>query len=148
MTRSVCVRSRPVKFFQNISIGHHMLQADEPTEAGGKDAGPNPYELLMAALGACKSMTVRMYAEQKHWPLQGVQVTLTHDKIHAADCVDCENKVGLVDRIAVEISFAGELTDEQRNRLLEISEKCPVHRTLTSQVQIESKMVRANTPSR
>ena len=107
MTRSVCVRSRPVKYFQNISIGHHILQADEPIEAGGKDAGPNPYELLMAALGACKSMTVRMYAERKHWPLQGVQVTLTHDKVHAADSVDCDDKAVLVDRIAVEISFAG-----------------------------------------
>jgi putative redox protein len=108
---------------------------------GGNDEGPTPYDLLLAALGACKSMTVRMYAERKQWPLQGVQVRLSHSKVHAEDCAECETQVGMIDRIDVEISFTGNLSWEQQQRLLEIADKCPVHRTLLSTPHIETRLV-------
>jgi putative redox protein len=117
-----------------------VLQADEPSDYGGDDAGPNPYELLLAALGACTSMTVRMYAERKQWPLQGVQVSLSYAKVHAEDCAACETKVGMVDRIEVAISFTGDLSGEQQRKLLEIANKCPVHRTLVSRSQIDTRL--------
>ena len=100
----------------------------------------NPYELLLAALGACTSMTVRMYAERKQWPLQGVQVSLSYAKVHAEDCAECETKVGMVDRIEVGISFTGDLSEEQQRKLLEIANKCPVHRTLVSRAQIDTRL--------
>ena len=140
MSRSVFVRSGSLRFVQNISVGPHELHADEPSDYGGNDAGPNPYELLLAALGACTSMTVRMYAERKQWPLQGVQVSLSYAKIHAEDCAECETKVGMVDRIELGISFAGDLSEEQTRKLLEIANKCPVHRTLVSEVQINTRL--------
>jgi uncharacterized OsmC-like protein len=92
---------------RTISIGPHVLQADEPSDWGGNDAGPNPYELLLAALGACTSMTVRMYAERKQWPLEGVHVGLTYARVHAEDCAECDNELRLADRIEIEISFFG-----------------------------------------
>src|SRR5262249_38007703 len=132
MARNVIVESGPLKFAQKITAGPHLIAADEPTEFGGNDSGPNPYELLLAALGACTSMTVRMYADRKQWPLEKVHVSLSHARIHAEDCADCETKVGMVDRIDAEISFTGNLSAEQRSKLLEIANKCPVHRTLVS----------------
>jgi uncharacterized OsmC-like protein len=147
MSRSVSVRSGSSRFGQIISVGPHVLQADEPSEYGGNDAGPNPYELLLAALGACTSMTVQMYAERKQWPLRGVQVGLSHARVHAEDCAECETKVGMVDRIELEISFTGDLSDEQRQRLLEIASKCPVHRTLTSRAEIFTRMLGAGSSS-
>jgi uncharacterized OsmC-like protein len=147
MSRSVRVCSGPSRFVQSISVGPHLLQADEPSEFGGNDAGPNPYELLLAALGACTSMTVRLYAERKQWPLQGVEVNLSHARIHVEDCAECETKVGMVDRIEVAISFTGDLSEEQQRRLLEIADKCPVHRTLESRPRIDTKLVVANPPS-
>src|ERR1700751_2292570 len=110
MPRSVVVKAGPSRFGQNISVGPHLLQADEPRDVGDNDEGPNPYELLLAALGACTSMTVRLYAERKQWPLRGVQVRLSHSKVHAQDCAECETKAGMIDRIDVEIAFAGSLS--------------------------------------
>jgi putative redox protein len=124
------------RFAQVVYDGKHRLTADEPVEEGGLDTGPNPYGLLMAALGACTSMTLRMYAERKKWPLKQVAVRLRHAKIHAADCAECESKEGKIDRIEREIELSGDLSDEQRRRLLEIANKCPVHETLRRQNQI------------
>jgi uncharacterized OsmC-like protein len=140
MPRSVLVNSGSSPWAQNILIGPHRLAADEPSEFAGNDVGPNPYELLLAALGACTSMTVQMYAKRKQWPLEGVRVSLSYEKIHAEDCAECETKVGMVDRVQVAISFEGDLSDEQRRRLLEIADKCPVHRTLVSRVHIDTKL--------
>ena len=138
MPRSVVVNSGLSRYVQNISVGPHLLQADEPTDSGGHDSGPNPYELLLAALGACTSMTVRMYAERKQWPLQGVEVRLAYSRIHAEDCVQCDTEHGMIDRIETEISFIGDLSEDQRHRLMEIANSCPVHRTLVSEMQIHS----------
>jgi uncharacterized OsmC-like protein/alpha-beta hydrolase superfamily lysophospholipase len=131
------------KFQQSIAIGPHRLTADEPLAAGGLDTGPGPYDLLLAALGACKSMTVRIYAEHKKLPLERVSVALAHSKIHAQDCEECETREGKIDRIDVALAFTGELSDEQRARLLEIADKCPVHRTLTSEINIRTREERS-----
>jgi putative redox protein len=125
---------------QEILVGRHRLAADEPLEAGGSDLGPNPYDLLLAALGACTSMTLRLYADHKKWPLQHVRVDLSHQKIHAADCADCETREGRIDLIEREITLSGPLDEAQRQRLLEIAEKCPVHRTLHSEIKITSRL--------
>jgi putative redox protein len=134
----VVSETRQGRFQQVIEIGPHRLLADEPVSVGGLDSGPNPYELLLAGLGACTAMTVRLYAERKSWSLERVSVALTHAKIHAADCEDCETKEGMLDRIDRTISFVGTLDAEQRKRLMEIADKCPVHRTLTSEIDIRS----------
>ena len=135
----VSVESASADFLENISAGPHGLQADEPLSAGGQDAAPSPYELLLAALGACKVITVRMYAKRKGWPLQGVQLNLLHGKVHAEDSANCERAGSLIDQIDVEIKLQGELSAEQRRILLAIAEKCPVHRTLISEVQIRTR---------
>jgi len=109
----------------------------------GTDTGPSPYDFLLAGLGACTAMTLRLYADQKQWPLERVSVRLSHQKIHAADCADCETREGRIDRIEREISLAGALTAEQRARLLEIADKCPVHRTLHSEVSVKTREVAA-----
>ena len=132
---SVIVKSEE-KLKQAITLGNHTLIADEPVEAGGTDEGPDPYSLLLAALGACTSITVKLYAAQKGWDLQSVQVKLKHEKIHAADCTECETKDGKLDQITREIHFEGNLSEEETNRLREIAKRCPVHRTLTSEVRI------------
>jgi putative redox protein len=126
---------------QTVRSGRHALTADEPAEAGGNDAGPGPYEFLLMGLGACTSMTLRMYAELKKLPLQRVRVTLSHRKIHAQDCADCATREGKVDEITREIELVGDLTAEQRQRLLEIANKCPVHRTLTSEIKVRSSLI-------
>jgi uncharacterized OsmC-like protein/fermentation-respiration switch protein FrsA (DUF1100 family) len=129
------------KFAQVVSVrGRHILAADEPEEFGGNDTGPNPYEHLTAGLGACTSMTIRIYADRKGLPLKGVKVLLRHDKVHAEDCVDCETKDGMLDRIDREIELIGPLDENAKMKLLEIAEKCPVHRTLHSEVWIETKL--------
>jgi putative redox protein len=138
---SVVVRGDGVSYAQNIVAGSHRLIADEPIAAGGTNSGPTPYDLLLAALGACTSMTVGMYARRKNWPLQGVVVRLRHARIHAEDCATCETKDGFLDRIECELELAGELSTEQRSKLLEISEKCPVHRTLQSRIEIRSSLL-------
>ena len=137
----VSVRGDAAGFAQEIVVGPHRLTADEPIEAGGKDTGPSPYDLLLAALGSCTSMTVAMYARAKKWPLESVTVNLRHSKIHAADCRDCETKEGKMDRIEREIHFVGKLDAEQQKRLLEIADKCPVHRTLKSEIEIQTRAI-------
>jgi uncharacterized OsmC-like protein len=139
--RSVIVRGRADGFAQEIHAGRHHIRADEPASAGGTDTGLSPYDLLLAALGACTSMTVGMYARRKAWPLEEVTVHLRHSKVHATDCAECETKEGMLDRIERDIHFAGPLTDEQRSKLLEIANKCPVHRTLTSEIDIVTRAV-------
>lgn len=128
-------------FAQDIVAHRHRLVADEPKEQGGTDQGPTPYDLLLAGLGACTSMTLRLYADHKKLPLEGVRVTLRHAKIHAVDCAHCETRTGKIDRIEREIEVIGPLTEEQRLRLLEIADKCPVHRTLTSEIEVVSRLV-------
>lgn len=130
------------KFQQVVSVGgRHVLLADEPVDFGGMDSGPGPYDFLLAGLGACTAMTIRMYADRKQIPLDKVSVTLKHDKIHAEDCETCETESGKVDRIARDLKLDGNLTPEQKDKLLEIADKCPVHRTLHSEITEESKVV-------
>ena len=138
--REVIVRSDALGFAQEIVVGPHRLAADEPTAAGGADTGPNPYDLLLASLGSCTSMTVGLYARRKQWPLEAVTVRLRHGKIHAADCGDCETREGMIDRIEVQLELAGPLTEGQRARLLQIAGRCPVHRTLTSEIDIRTHL--------
>jgi len=140
MPRTVMVNSGLVRYAQNISVGPHLLQADEPRDSAGNDVGPNPYELLLSALGACTSMTLCMYAERKRWPLLGVQVRLTHSKIYAEDCVACDTKRGTLDQIDAEISLIGDLSEDQRQRLMEVADRCPVHRTMVSEIQIRTTL--------
>jgi uncharacterized OsmC-like protein/pimeloyl-ACP methyl ester carboxylesterase len=138
--REVVVReTRNGKFQQTISVGPHRLVADEPVAVGGDDTGPGPYDLVLAGLGACTSMTMRMYAERKSLPLARVTVTLSHNKIHAEDCAECENRVGMLDQFDRTIAIEGALDAEQRGKLMEIADKCPVHRTLTSKIHIVTR---------
>jgi uncharacterized OsmC-like protein len=139
--KGVFVRGAGSEFVQEIRTGRHRFHADEPLSAGGTDTGPSPYELLLAALGACTSMTLGMYARRRGWPLDDVSVHLRHSKIHALDCVECETKEGMLDRIERDIQLSGALSEEQRAKLLEIADKCPVHRTLTSEVQIKTRLL-------
>jgi putative redox protein len=130
-------------FGQDLLNGRHALVADEPQGVGGNDAGPNPYELLLMSLGACTSMTLRLYARRKQLSLTRVSVRLRHSRIHAEDCADCETKTGFIDRIEREIELEGALDQQQRQRLLEIANMCPVHRTLTSEISIVTKLAPA-----
>jgi len=138
--RGVVVSGAANGFAQQIAVGPHRSTSDEPVSAGGTDTGPNPYDLLLAALGSCTSMTLAVYARRKEWPLESVTVALRHSRVHADDCESCETKAGLLDRIDREIQLHGPLSDEQRARLLEIAEKCPVHRTLTSKIDIRTRL--------
>lgn len=138
--RSVVVQeTRNSKFQQTVTVGPHRLIADEPVSAGGEDTGPGPYDYLLAALGACTSMTMRLYADRKTLPLDRVTVMLRHSKIHAEDCAECETKVGMLDQIERDIAMEGALDAEQRQKLIEIADKCPVHRTLTSEIRIVTR---------
>jgi uncharacterized OsmC-like protein/alpha/beta superfamily hydrolase len=123
---------------REIIAGSHRLLADEPVNAGGLNSGPGPYDLLLAALGACTSMTVRLYADRKQMPLKRTQVRLRHNRIYATDCAECETKEGMLDRIDRLITLEGDLTAEQRAKLMEMADKCPVHRTLTSEINIHT----------
>src|SRR6266850_2488723 len=134
---TVTVHGDATGFKQQMTAGIHRLGADEPIADGGTDTGPSPYDLLLAALGACTSMTIAFYARRKQWPLEEVTVRLRHSKIHAEDCADCETKEGMLDRIERVIQLSGSLTDEQRTQLLAIANRCPVHRTLTSEIRID-----------
>lgn len=128
------------KFQNEVLNGPHRMLADEPVSVGGNATGPTPYGYLLAGLGACTAMTVRMYANRKDWPVGRVSVTLRHDKIHAKDCADCETRDGKIDQIERELSIEGDLTSEQKSRLMEIADKCPVHRTLHSEVKIVNRL--------
>ena len=130
--------TRAGRFQQEVRTGRHRFLADEPVDVGGLDSGPGPYDLVLAGLGACTSMTLRLYAERKAVPLDRVTVRLGHSRIHAVDCENCETKEGMIDRIDRVITLAGDLNEEQRKRLIEIADKCPVHRTLTSEIDIRT----------
>lgn len=138
--RAVIVReTRAGKFQQTIAIGPHHLIADEPAASGGEDTGPGPYDFLLAGLGACTAMTMRLYADRKALPLDRVTVTLRHNKIYAKDCAECETKEGMIDQMDRVIAMEGALDAAQRARLMEIADKCPVHRTLTSEIRIVTR---------
>jgi putative redox protein len=137
----VIVHGDAKSFAQKIDIGTHKLTSDEPVSFGGTDTGSSPYDLLLAALGACTSMTIGLYARKRKWPLDDITVSLRHEKIHARDCDDCDTKEGKVDRIWREIHLTGNLSDEQRAKLMEIADKCPVHRTLTSEINIKTRAI-------
>ena len=137
--RDVVVRSMD-GLQQRMQVGPHTLLADEPEDGGGSDAGPNPYELLLSALGACTTMTLRVYAQRKGWPLEGVEVTLQHSRIHAEDCADCETREGFLDKITEQITLTGPLDNAQRQRLAEIAKRCPVQRTLEREIVIEQRL--------
>lgn len=137
-SRHVFVTATGDHYTQRIEARDHQMLADEPSEVGGQNAGPDPYELLLAALGSCTAMTIQMYAQKKQWPLVGVEVRLEHERVHARDCAECEETSGYIDRIRKRIEVRGDLEEEQRVRLLEIADRCPVHRTLTGAVRIES----------
>ena len=138
--REATVHGSSKGFTQEITIGPHRLVADEPLAVGGTDRGPGPYDLLIAALGACTSMTISLYARRKQWPLEAVTVRLRHSKIYAVDCENCETKDGKLDRIEREVELHGALNEEQRARLLDIANKCPVHKTLTSEIDIRTRL--------
>jgi uncharacterized OsmC-like protein len=137
----VIVQGKAGGFAQEITVGSHRFQSDEPVSVGGTDTGPAPYDLLLAALGSCTSMTVAMYARRKGWPLETVTIRLRHSRIHAADCTDCETRIGFLDHIERDVHFEGELSAEQILKLREIADKCPVHRTMTSEIKIRTRTV-------
>jgi uncharacterized OsmC-like protein/alpha/beta superfamily hydrolase len=139
--RRVDVSGGREKYRNSVRVGPHALVADEPASLGGSDTGPSPYDLLLAGLGACTSMTLRMYADRKKWPLDEVKVSLSHKKIHAKDCDECETATGKLDDIEREVTITGDLDAEQRARLIEIADKCPVHRTLHNEVRVRTKLV-------
>ena len=138
--RQVVVRTGDDGFTTEVKAGRHSFLADEPSSVGGKDLGPTPYDLLIASLGACTSMTLRMYADRKGWPLEEVRVHLDHGKVHEQDCENCENENAKIDQIEREIELFGDLNDEQRQKLLEIADKCPVHRTLHGEIRVVTKL--------
>jgi len=129
------------KYTQRITAGEHVFLADEPVSNGGGDAGPNPYDLLLSALGTCTAMTVRMYADRKGIPLERTTIRLRHDRIHAQDCEECETEKGLLSQITRDIHLEGDLTDDQRAKLMAIADRCPVHRTLTSEIVVRTNAV-------
>jgi uncharacterized OsmC-like protein len=138
---AVVVASRTKDMFLSTVNAHgRLMLADEPQSHGGTDRGTTPYGFLSAALGTCTAMTLNMYARHKTLPLDQVEVVVKHDRIHAEDCVDCETETGKVDQLSLEIKLSGELDETQRSRLLEIAERCPVHRTLKSEIRIESTL--------
>ena len=132
----VVVRGDATGFLQDVVSGNHHLRADEPISVGGSGAAPGPYDYLLIALGVCTSMTVGLYARRKQFPLENITVSLWHARIHAQDCEECETKSGMLDRIDTHIELTGSLTAEQRATLIEIAGKCPVHRTLKSEIDI------------
>ncbi len=129
------------KYRTEIRTGVHLVVADEPASYGGADDGPSPYELLLASIGSCKAMTLRMYADRKGWPLEEVHCVLRHDHRHAEDCEDCESPNAKLPHIDVELQLVGDLDDAQRARLAEIADRCPVHRTITSDVRFTTQVV-------
>lgn len=140
-TQIVTVEGDASGFAQHIWAGDHTFAADETMEAGGTGTGPGPYQLLLAALGACTSMTVALYARRKQWPLKEVRVELAHSRVWAQDCAGCPTtQPAHLDRIERVIEFSGDLTEEQRRRLMEIAERCPIHRTLTSKIDIVTSL--------
>ena len=141
--RTVRVQGSTKSFPQDVALGSHQLTIDEPVSVGGTDTGPSPYDLLLAALGSCTSMTLGMYARNKQRPLESVTVKLLYSKIHAEDCEICETNSGMLDHIERKIELIGDLSQQQRERLLDVANKCPVHRTLTSEIVVQTALVNA-----
>jgi putative redox protein len=139
----VIVHGAASGYAQSVTVGRHELKADEPVDAGGTDTGPSPYDLLSAALGTCTSMTIGYFARLRRWPVESVTVELRHSKVHAEDCASCDTKEGRIDRLERTIVLNGPLSEEQRQELLRIAERCPVHRTLTSKIDIQTSLVAA-----
>jgi len=135
------VSERNQKFMLDVFSDTHHWIADEPTKSGGNNAGPDPYEHLLASVGTCTAMTIRMYAGRKEWPLENAEVTLRHNREHLTDCADCGDKPVQLDIIDRDIKLHGDLTEEQRARLMEIADKCPVHRTLSGKLEIRTNNV-------
>jgi uncharacterized OsmC-like protein len=135
-TVHIVVRGNAEDFRQQITAGKHTFVADEPASVGGGDAGPDPYDYLLTALGTCTSMTIGFYARRNRLPLENITVSLSHSRIYAADCEECETTEGMLDRIDVEVELTGPLTPEQHAKLMEVAARCPVHRTLTSEINI------------
>ena len=133
----VVVRGSAREFLQEIVAGKHHLRADEPVSAGGGDTAPGPYDYLLTALGVCTSMTVGYYARRKQIPLENITVSLRHHRIHARDCEQCETKAGMLDRIDLQVELTGSITPQQRAELMAVAAKCPVHRTLKSEIDIK-----------
>lgn len=136
----VIVRGAADGFVQQIVAGAHHLRSDEPAATGGTGSGPTPYDLLLAALGSCTSMTIGMYARRKKWPLERVTVRLRHSRVHAEDCAGCETQEAKLTVIDREIALDGSLGDDQRARLLAIANRCPVHLTLTSRIDVRTRL--------
>jgi putative redox protein len=134
----VLVTEENDRFLRRLYTHSHDFLSDEPEDRGGDDRGPDPYELLLMSLGACTSMTLRMYANHKKLPVSDIEVRLRHDRIHAEDCEECESSEGQISRIKRTISYKGDLPEEQHARFMEIADKCPVHRTLKGEIQIET----------
>ncbi|QRP48890.1 OsmC family protein [Amycolatopsis sp. FDAARGOS 1241] len=129
------------RYTQHVTAGGYEFVVDEPVSMGGDGSGPTPYDFLLGALGSCTAITLRMYADRKNIPLANVNIRLKHDRIHARDCERCDTEVGMVSRITREIELEGDLDDEQRAKLLAIADKCPVHRTLENQIDVQTKLV-------
>ena len=138
----VSVETASGKFQQTVRVGRHVFSADEPESFGGADSGPSPYDLLLAALGTCTSMTMKMYADRKGIPLESVHIVLEHSREHVEDCKSCNNEDNRIDVIDRSITLEGNLSEEQRRKLLEIAAKCPVHRTLENRIDIHTLEVR------
>lgn len=138
--RSVVVSGPTTGFRTEVEVGGHRLVVDEPIAVGGADDGPTPYELLLAGLGACTAMTLRLYADRRKWPLERARISLRHRKVHAQDCVDCVTKPARMDVVDRVITLEGGLTEEQRAKLLEIAERCPVHQTLQGKMQVNTQL--------
>ncbi|MBT3606028.1 MAG: alpha/beta fold hydrolase [Candidatus Latescibacteria bacterium] len=138
----VMVSADRSRYRTNITVNGHTLVADEPQELGGTDQGPTPYDLLLSSLGSCTAITLRMYADRKNWPLENIDISLTHSKVHAQDCEECETKTGQIDHIKREIDLTGSLDAEQRARLLEIADRCPVHRTLQQEIVVKTELTK------
>jgi putative redox protein len=137
----VMVRGSGRSFLQQISTGTHRFHADEPASVGGTNAAPDPYDYLMASLGACTSMMVGLQARKRRWPLDKINVSLTHSRIHAQDCEECLHKDGMIDRIEVTIELTGPLTSEQRAELMKTAASCPIHRALTHEINVHLRAV-------
>ena len=140
----VVVRGGGHTFLQEISAGTHRFQADEPASFGGADAAPDPYDYLMASLGACTSMMVGLQARKRRWPLENIVVSLRHSRIHAQDCEECLAKDGMIDRIEVTIELTGPLTSEQRAELMKTAATCPIHRALTQEINVRLRAVESD----
>ncbi|GAA4000309.1 hypothetical protein GCM10022408_09210 [Hymenobacter fastidiosus] len=139
--QAVVVKVGPEALVADVQAGRHTYFVDEPVPVGGQDRGPTPYDLLLSALGACTAITLRLYATQKKWPLEGIEVRLSHQRVHAQDCEQCEQSGQMLEEVRKELRLIGPLSDEQRQRLEAISQKCPVQKTLMSSLRIVTRLV-------